>query len=230
MDIDVLKELNLELLTERQRAVVSMTLDGKTQVEIGKELGCRQATVSRLIQYAIRRNSRILTSKEKPLSPKKTETQKKDENTQKKKINSHSSSTNRYNRYDYGVYKDRDLSILSQHEKEIMTLKIDGLTYQQIADRLDITSGCVGALIQKSRAKLDGTYHDGLRLTINRRRYESVLRDPVREKENRKRTYRKNRKKRIADMKEYNKKYYQQHREKLLKRQKERQEKNREEA
>ena len=297
MDIDVLKELNLELLTERQRAVVSMTLDGKTQVEIGKELGCRQATVSRLIQYAIRRNSRILTSKEKPLSPKKTETQKKDENTQKKKINSHSSSTNRYNRYDYGVYKDRDLSILSQHEKEIMTLKIDGLTYQQIADRLDITSGCVGALIQKSRAKLDGTYrynrynrydygvykdrdlsilsqrekeimtlkidgltyqqiadrlditsgcvgaliqksrakldgtyHDGLRLTINRRRHESVLRDPVREKENRKRTYRKNRKKRIADMKEYNKKYYQQHREKLLKRQKERQEKNREEA
>ncbi|MCQ4838072.1 hypothetical protein NE556_23210, partial [[Clostridium] symbiosum] len=73
---------------------------------------------------------------------------------------------------------------------------------------------------QKSRAKLDGTYHDGLRLTINRRRHESVLRDPVCEKENRKRTYRKNRKKRIADMKEYNKKYYQQHREKLLKRQK----------
>ncbi|MCQ4834664.1 LuxR C-terminal-related transcriptional regulator, partial [[Clostridium] symbiosum] len=58
----------------------------------------------------------------------------------------------------HGVYKDRDLSILSQREKEIMTLKIDGLTYQQIADRLDITSGCVGALIQKSRAKLDGTY------------------------------------------------------------------------
>lgn len=55
MDIDVLKELNLELLTERQRAVVSMTLDGKTQVEIGKELGCRQATVSRLIQYAIKK-------------------------------------------------------------------------------------------------------------------------------------------------------------------------------
>ena len=85
MDIDVLKELNLELLTERQRAVVSMTLDGKTQVEIGKELGCRQATVSRLIQYAIRRNSRILTSKENRSHQKRRKHKKKMKTPKKRK-------------------------------------------------------------------------------------------------------------------------------------------------
>ena len=204
-------------MSQREKEIMTLKIDGLTYQQIADRLDITSGCVGALIQKSLAKLDG-------------TYTQKKDENTQKKKINSHSSSTNRYNKYDYGVYKDRDLSILSQREKEIMTLKIDGLTYQQIADRLDITSGCVGALIQKSRAKLDGTYHDGLRLTINRRRHESVLRDPVREKENRKRTYRKNRKKRIADMKEYNKKYYQQHREKLLKRQKERQEKNREEA
>lgn len=144
----------------------------------------------------------------------------------KSAIKSPRATSRRKSRYE--GYKDKDLSALSPREKELMTLKIAGLTHQQISDRLDITSGCIGVLLQKARAKLDGTYYDGLRLDINRRRHECILRDPEREKENKKRTYIKNREKIIADMKEYNKKYYQQHREEILKRQKERQQKDRE--
>ena len=98
--------------------------------------------------------------------------------------------------------------------------KING-SHRQISDRLGISTGCIGVLLQRARGKLDGTYHDGLRLDINRKRREYVLKNPEKEKESRKKSYRKNREKRIEDMREYNKQYYQKHRIEILHKKKE---------
>ena len=106
--------------------------------------------------------------------------------------------------------------MLSPREREVISLKVEGLTHRQISDRLGISTGCIGVLLQRARGKLDGTYHDGLRLDINRKRREYVLKNPEKEKESRKKSYRKNREKRIEDMREYNKQYYQKHRIEIL--------------
>lgn len=98
----------------------------------------------------------------------------------------------------------------------MISLKVEGLTHRQISDRLGISTNCIGVLLQRARGKLDGTYHDGLRLDINRKRREYVLKNPEKEKESRKKSYRKNREKRIEDMREYNKQYYQKHRIEIL--------------
>lgn len=106
--------------------------------------------------------------------------------------------------------------VLSPREREVISLKVEGLTHRQISDRLGISTNCIGVLLQRARGKLDGTYHDGLRLDINRKRREYVLKNPEKEKESRKKSYRKNREKRIEDMREYNKQYYQKHRIEIL--------------
>lgn len=197
MDINVLKELNLELLTERQRTAVSMALDGKTQTEIGRITGCSPQNISCLIKSAIERNLRIPASME---------------------INSRSPSTGGC---DYRAYNDRDLSTLSPREKEILTLKIAGLTYRQISERLGTHINYVCATLRVAREKLDGSYYSGLRLTINRRVYEHRQKHPDKAMESRKKSYLKYREKRIEDIKEYNKNYYRKHREEILKKQKE---------
>ena len=58
MNTEQLKELNLELLTERQKDAVLMALEGKSQTEIGKLMGVTKQNVSALIKKAIERNSR----------------------------------------------------------------------------------------------------------------------------------------------------------------------------
>lgn len=206
MNINALKELNLELLTERQRTAVSMALEGKTQAEIGKTMETSVQNVSSLIKTAIARNARLQANSKKNMD-------------QLKQKISPSLPQNRGT--DYSRYKGRDFSVLTPREQEIITLKIDGLTHQQVANKLDIHISSVGVLLQRARQKLDGTYHDGLRLIVNHRQRESRLKNPAREKENRKKTYLKYREKRIADMKKYNKKYYQRHRDEILTRQKE---------
>lgn len=206
MDINALKGLNLELLTERQRTAVSMVLEGKTQAEIGKTMGTSVQNVSSLIKTAIARNARLQSSSKKGVDQ------------QRQTISSHPLQKRGT---DYSRYKGRDFSVLTPREQEIITLKIDGLTHQQVANKLDIHISSVGVLLQRARQKLDGTYHDGLRLIVNHRQRESRLKNPAREKENRKKTYLKYREKRIADMKKYNKKYYQRHRDEILTRQKE---------
>lgn len=206
MDIDTLKELCLERLTEKQKNAVLMVLDGKTQAEIAKITGCSVQNISCLIKAAIERNSRILARGEKRIAPRKKAVR--------------CQTKGRLGR-NYGEYKDKDFTSLTPREKEIMTLKIEGLTYQQIADRVGVQSSCVGALLHRARAKLDGTYHDGLRVTINQRAREARKKSPDKVRKNNKMAYLKNREKRIADMREYNKKYYQQHREEILKRQEE---------
>lgn len=65
MDINALKSLNLELLTDRQRTAVSMALEGKTQAEIAKTMGTSVQNVSSLIKTAIARNARLQSSSKK---------------------------------------------------------------------------------------------------------------------------------------------------------------------
>ena len=206
MNTEQLKELNLELLTERQKDAVLMALEGKSQTEIGKLMGVTKQNVSTLIKKAIERNSRSKT-KECPKH-----------HTEKGRSISPSPSPMGRN---YDDYKVKDFSVLSPREREVISLKVEGLTHRQISDRLGISTGCVGVLLQRARGKLDGTYHDGLRLDINQKRREYVQKNPEKEKESRKKSYRKNREKRIEDMREYNKQYYQKHRIEILHKKKE---------
>jgi len=206
MNTEQLKELNLELLTERQKDAVLMAMEVKSQTEIGKLMGVTKQNVSALIKKAIERNSHSKT-KECPKH-----------HTGKGRSISPSPSPRRRN---YDNYKIKDFSVLSPREREVISLKVEGLTHRQISDRLGISTGCIGVLLQRARGKLDGTYHDGLRLDINRKRREYVLKNPEKEKESRKKSYRKNREKRIEDMREYNKQYYQKHRIEILHKKKE---------
>lgn len=207
MDTKTLKEINLELLTERQKIAVSMALEGKSQTAIGKMMGTSKQNVSVLIKNAMKRNSHIQPKQVNPRSKKK------------KNGSSYTSSTK--GRYNYSDYKNRDFTFLSPREREMILLKIDGLTHRQIADKLCIQTSCVGVLLQRARAKLDGTYHDGLRLTINKGMRDSRQRNPEKTREIRERAYLKNRANLVANMKDYNKQYYREHKEAILKKQKE---------
>lgn len=144
--------------------------------------------------------------------------------TQDRGIESYSNKTR--STYNYSTYKDRDLSILTTLQKEILMLKISGNTSKEIAEKLSVSVNTVGTLLQKARNKLDG------KMTSSEKWYkknrEKVLQsrklsreDPIKVKkrqETDKKYYAKN-KERFSD---YNKQYYQAHREEILLRQRER--------
>lgn len=74
----------------------------------------------------------------------------------------------------YLSYKNADLSSLNNREKEILTLRIDGLSYREITNILSLKSTqMVGKYLNTAKKKSDGTYD---RDEINRkeRRYERV--------------------------------------------------------
>lgn len=55
----------------------------------------------------------------------------------------------------YQQYKSADLSILTDWEKEILTMKMEGKTYKQIAEKLKTTAPSVGVALSRARAKLE---------------------------------------------------------------------------
>lgn len=199
MDFKSLKKIDLDVLTDRQRIAVQTILDGKTLTEIAKEMKCSKQNVSALIKSAQDRYIRI---------------QGKQEHTSIKM--KQCPTTIRHNVYE--IYENYDLSELTPREKEMMLLKISGLSYREIANKLGLisTSG-VGVILQRAREKLDGTYN---RDEINKKMQEWRKRNPEKVKEVNKKQYIINREKRIKDMKIYNKKYYQEHREQILEKRK----------
>ena len=163
-----IKRVKFRVADRTTKDAVLMALEGKSQTEIGKLMGVTKQNVSALIKKAIERNSRSKT-KECPKH-----------HTGKRRSISPSPSPRRRN---YDDYKIKDFSVLSPREREVISLKVEGLTHRQISDRLGISTNCIGVLLQRARGKLDGTYHDGLRLDINRKRREYVLKNPEKEKE-----------------------------------------------
>lgn len=199
MNIESLKKIELDALTERQYIAVKAVIARKSLTEIAKEMNCSKQNVSELIKSAQERYIRI-QGKQECASTKIQQC----------------STTIPHNAYE--IYANYDLSVLTPREKEMMLLKISGLSYREIANKLGLisTSG-VGVILRRAREKLTGTYN---RDEINKKAQEWRKKNPEKVKEVNKKQYVKNREKRIKDMKQYNKKYYQEHREEILEKQK----------
>lgn len=180
MNTEQLKELSLESLTERQKNAVLMVLEGKSQTETGKLTGVTKQSASTPIKKAIGRSSRSKT-KECP----------KHRMGKRHSISPPPSPKRR----SYDDYKIKDLSVLFPREQEVISLKVKGSTHRQISDRPGINTSYTSVLPQKVRGKLDGIYHNGLRLNVSRKGHEHAPKNPEEGKENGKRSYRKNREK-----------------------------------
>lgn len=58
-------------------------------------------------------------------------------------------------RVDYAIYEDSDLSILTIREREILILKMQGLSAIEISQQLNCCRQNINALLLKARKKLD---------------------------------------------------------------------------
>lgn len=116
---------------------------------------------------------------------------------------------------EFGKYKDCDLSLLGQKEREYLKLLMGGLDYRDISQLYNISENTVRVMACNARMKLEGRA-DAM-IERNRafmKEYQKAY--PEKAAETRKKNYQKNREKRIADMKNYNKEYYRKNREKIL--------------
>ena len=121
----------------------------------------------------------------------------------------------------YLQYKSADLSILTDREKKILTMKMEGKTYKQIAEALEITTSCVGAMLNRAKTKLEGkeTYEQRNRELVNARR-----RTPEhREKEKKwHRNFMNNHPEFKEHLKAYQREYYLKNRERIMEKRKRR--------
>ena len=112
-------------------------------------------------------------------------------------------------------YLGKSLSVLTPAESRVFLLWLDGFTYREIGEKLQVSAG-IGTLLNHARKKLDGTYEE-TRQQINLRRKEYRKRH----KEDSEIQHKlKSREQRLSEMREYNKRYYQAHREEILSRRK----------
>lgn len=214
IDLSVFDGNDLNALTNKQRAVVTMALDGKTGAEIAETLGCSRQNVSLILKNSVKRLLNPPVGKEPP--PKKGP------------------------RVNYENYRNRDLSILTSTEREILLLKLNGLNNSEIAAQLRIKNNTVSNNLSKARQKLDGTFDAEKQRQYARDYYKK---DPKAHYEKVKKVI-SNNKEKYSDygkkyyqehkeyfknyFKEYDKKYYQEHREEKLRKQKERDKRKRE--
>lgn len=122
-------------------------------------------------------------------------------------------------RMDYRKYKTEDLSILTQLEKNIFIKWLDGNTYSQIAEQLNITSSSVGSLLCRVKTKLDGeeTYEQKNRELVNARRRTPEHREKAKKWH---KNYVNNHPEFKEQLKSYNREYYLKNRERILEKQK----------
>ena len=214
IDLSVFEGNDLNALTNKQRAVVTMTLDGKTGTEIAETLGCSRQNVSLILKNSVKRLLNPPVKKEPP--PKKEP------------------------RVNYENYRNRDLSILAQAERETLLMKLNGMNNSEIAAKLGIKKSTVSNNLSKARQKLDGTFDAEKQRQYARDHYKK---DPKTHYEKVKKVI-SNNKEKYSDygkkyyqehkeyfknyFKEYDKKYYQEHREEKLRKQKERDKRKRE--
>lgn len=206
LDLSKYKDADLSRLTEKQKEVFFMALQGISGIEIAQKRGCSKQNV-----YAS-----ISVAKNKLDSPAPSES-----------LVLRKRQVKRQEKFDPNQYKDKDLSILTPKEKEVMILWIAGNSYDQIATALGISRNAVGTLLFRARKKLDGDYdeeRERIREYAARRR--AILgKEKVREL-NRKYIQNAAEKGKVRCRTDDNKKYYQEHREEILARQKERRRKS----
>ena len=141
--------------------------------------------------------------------------------------------------YDLYRYKHADMSMLSPEQRACLLDYLNGMHAQDIADKYGVKKPVVYCRIREAKRIIDtGSAHSeeeiAYRKEYAKRYYQEhaeqlkeysrqyVSEHPGKAKEAQKRSYERNREKRIKDMKEYNKLYYQKNRERILTRMKER--------
>ena len=136
-------------------------------------------------------------------------------------------------------YKNADMSGLTDDQRSCLLDYLDGVSAQDIADKLGVNKPVVYNRIREAKRIIDtGSAHSAEEIAYRKeyakryyqehserlkeysRKYTSE--HPDKTKETQKQSYERNREKRIKDMKEYNKRYYQKNRERILARVKER--------
>ncbi len=210
MDKTWMNEIDAENLNEKYKEVFILYKKiGTTQKMVAEELGCTRQNISRILNSIKNKESKA----EKP----KTEKLK----TEKPKRTTASEN--------YQQYKTADLSILTGREKEILTMKMEGKTYKEIAEKMETSTSSVGAMLNRAKNKLEGKetcqqkYQQKNRELINARR-----RTPEhREKEKKwHRNFMNNHPEFKEHLKAYEREYYLKNRERILEKAKERRLKN----
>ncbi|WP_270467685.1 hypothetical protein [Hungatella effluvii] len=208
---------NLKYLTLKQKKAAILMLEGRSYVEISKILGCSKQNVSQLLKSAsnqveIKSSSKqmfipSLKRQEKITIKKQEEVRRKQESARKRQKEAQLYRKERY--------LGKSLSVLTPAESRVFLLWLDGFTYREIGEKLQVSAG-IGTLLNHARKKLDGTYEE-TRQQINLRRKEYRKRH----KEDSEIQHKlKSREQRLSEMREYNKRYYQAHREEILSRRK----------
>lgn len=209
---------NLKYLTLRQKKAAILMLEGKSYVEISKILGCSKQNVSQLLKSAgnqveIKSSSKqmfipSLKKQEKITIKKQEEVRRKQESARKRQKEAQLYRKERY--------LGKSLSVLTPAESRVFLLWLDGFTYREIGEKLQVSAG-IGTLLNRARKKLDGTYEE-TRQQINLRRKEN--RKKCHEEDSEIQHKLKSREQRLSEMREYNKRYYQAYREEILSRRK----------
>ena len=208
---------NLKYLTLKQKKAAILMLEGRSYVEISKILGCSKQNVSQLLKSAsnqveIKSSSKqmfipSLKRQEKITIKKQEEVRRKQESARKRQKEAQLYRKERY--------LGKSLSVLTPAESRVFLLWLDGFTYREIREKLQVST--VGTLLNRARKKLDGTYEE-TRQQINLRRKE--YRKKRHEEDSEIQHKLKSREQRLSEMREYNKRYYQAHREEILSRRK----------
>lgn len=210
MDKTWMNEIDAENLNEKYKEVFILYKKiGTTQKMVAEELGCTRQNISRILNSIKNKESKtekLKTEKLKTEKPKRT-----------------TASEN------YQQYKTADLSILTGREKEILTMKMEGKTYKEIAEKMETSTSSVGAMLNRAKNKLEGKetcqqkYQQKNRELINARR-----RTPEhREKEKKwHRNFMNNHPEFKEHLKAYEREYYLKNRERILEKAKERRLKN----
>lgn len=119
---------------------------------------------------------------------------------------------------DYNKYIGADISALTQREKEIFLLRLSGVRNIEIAQRMEITQSAVSVMLCKIRNKIDGneTYAEKYYQNNKGKFLDYQKSHPEMAANARKKSYLKNREKRLEEMRKYNREYYQKHKEAIL--------------
>ena len=210
IDYSLYIKTDLSVLTNRQREIFQMKLEGTSIAQIAKQIGCSRQNVSSILKYAV---LRLDGHKEK-----QGHVDKKAELGQR---SVDKKATLRQGGVDYSKYATRDLSDLNDNERIALKRRISGALYREIAQEINCTTGVVGYYLQCAVAKLDGRYEELMGKQVARVTEYRKGKGKEIAKKMRKKNYEEHREERIKKMKEYNKKYYEQNRERILERQKE---------
>ena len=215
---------NLKYLTLKQKKAAILMLEGKSYVEISKILGCSKQNVSQLLKSAgnrveIKSSSKQMfipsLKRQEKITIKKQEEDRRKQESDRRKRESDRKRQEEAQLYRKERYLGKSLSVLTPAESRVFLLWLDGFTYREIREKLQVST--VGTLLTRARKKLDGTYEE-TRQQINLRRKE--YRKKRHEEDSEIQHKLKSREQRLSERREYNKRYYQAHREEILSRRK----------